>query len=264
MTKSKFRTSLLTFLSSPALLVATTGMATATDAAATDVTATDEFCSALVKIESTLSSSIPLIFLPPEVAREVAGYQISVVEPLFTRSQEIAPQGISDAVAIYASATIRSLSTLDFSATQTMEFTAADDAIDARLLSDCALHPMPVTATNYEYLNIKEEMPVGETALTLTNDSDQVHEISIARIKDDVDMTARDILMLGEEDALDMITLVAYAAVPPGGSETAFMNMVSGRYYAVCFTPTGTTSFHEAGDGPPHFLHGMLKEFVVK
>lgn len=259
MTKSKFCTSLLSFLASPALLVATAGVATATE-----TTASADFCSALVKIESTLSSSIPLIFLPPEVAQDVAGYQLSVVEPLFTKAQDIAPQGISDAITIYASATIQSLSTLDFSATQTMEFAAADDAIDAKLLSDCGFQPMPVTATNYEYLNIKEEMSVGETALTLTNDADQVHEISIARIKDNVDMTARDILMLGEEDALDMITLVAYAAVPPGGSETAFMNLAPGRYYAVCFTPTGTTSFHEAGDGPPHFLHGMLKEFVVK
>jgi hypothetical protein len=259
MTKSKFRAFALSFLASPVLMVVTADVATATD-----IPASAEFCSALVGIESTLSSSIPLVFLPPAVAKEVAGYQLSVVEPLFASAQSIAPQGISDAVATYASATIQSLSTLDFSATQTIEFATADDAIDAALLSDCGFEPMPVTATNYEYLNIKEEMPAGETALTLSNDADQVHEISIARIKDDIDMTARDILMLGEEDALDAIDLVAYAAAPPGGSETAFLNLAPGRYYAVCFTPTGTTSFHEAGDGPPHFLHGMLKEFVVR
>lgn len=256
MTQTQFRATAFSLL---ALLVAP-GHATA----ATDTTASAEFCSALVQIESTLSSSIPLIFLPPEVATEVAGYQRSIVEPLFASAQATAPAGIADALAVYASATIQSLTTLDFAATQTMDFAAADDAIDAKLLADCGFEAMPVTATNYEYLNIKDTMPVGETALTLTNAADQVHEISIARINDDVDMTAREVLMLGEEDALAAITLVAYAAVAPGGSETAFLNLAPGRYYAVCFTPTGTKSFHEAGDGPPHFLHGMLKEFVVQ
>jgi hypothetical protein len=205
-----------------------------------------------------------LSFLPPEVATAVAGQQRGIVEPLFAIAQETAPAAIVDALAIYAGATIQSLTTLDFAATQTVEFAAADDAIDAKLLTDCGFEPMTVTATNYEYLNIPETMPVGEAALTLTNAADQVHEISIARINDDVNMTAREVLMLGEEDALAAITLVAYAAAAPGGSETAFLNLAPGRYYAVCFTPTGTKSFSEPGDGPPHFLHGMLKEFVVQ
>lgn len=262
MTNIKYINTAFSIPASVALL-----MTWGSDAAAVGVSdgpVSAEFCSAIVEIESTLSSSIPLIFLPPDVAKEVAGYQLGVVEPLFEEIKATAPAGIADAVATYASATIQSLSTLDPSPTQTPEFAMADDLLDERLLADCGFENMPVTATNYEYLNIQYTMPGGGTALTLTNVADQVHEISIARINDDVDMTAREILMLGEEDALEAITLVAYAAVPPGGSETAFLNLSGGRYYAVCFTPTGTRSFHEPGDGPPHFLHGMLKEFVVK
>ena len=226
--------------------------------------ASTEFCSTLVRIESTLSSSIPLVFLPPEVAVEVAQYQLGVIEPLFISAQDIVPSEIADAMATYASATIQSLRTLDFTTTQTVEFATADDAIDAKLLADCGFEPINVTATNYEYLNIKDTMPVGETSLTLTNVSDQVHEISISRINDDINLTAREVLMLGEKDALAAISLVAYAAVPVNGSETTFLNLSPGRYYAVCFIPAGATSFHEPSDGAPHFLYGMLKEFVVQ
>jgi hypothetical protein len=254
MTHIPFRATALSLLVLPALLLAP----------AHATTASAELCSALVQIEATLSSSIPLNVLPPEVATEVAGYQRSIVEPLFASAQKTAPAAIADALATYASATIQSLTTLDFTATRTLEFAAADDVIDAKLLADCGFEPMPVTATSYEYLNIKDIMPVGETALTLNNVADQVHEISIARINDDVNMTAREVLMLGQEDALAAITLVAYAAVEPGGSETTFLNLTPGRYYAVCFTPTGSKSFSEPGDGPPHFLHGMLKEFLVQ
>jgi len=236
----------------------------ATAAYAADDAASAEFCSAFVQIESALSSSVPLVFLPPDVAKDVARHQLSVIEPLFATAKGLAPEHIRDDVALYADATITSLKTLDYSATQTAEYAAADDAIDTRLLSDCGMQSMPVTASNYEYTNIQDVMQTGETALSLTNVADQVHEITIARINDDVDMSAREILMLGEEDALAAVKLFAYTATQPGTTETTFVNLVPGRYYVVCFTATGTTSFHAQGKGPPHFLHGMLKEFVVK
>jgi hypothetical protein len=245
-------------------LFALTLASTASANAAAPATASAEFCSALVQIESTLSSSIPLMFLPPEVAQQVAGYQLSVVAPLFAQAQDTAPAAIADATGIYASAITQYLSQMDFAATTTVEYAMADDAIDTQLLTDCNFQAMPVTASNYEYTNIQETMASGETALTLTNVADQVHEISIARINDDVDLSARDILMLGEVDAMEAITLAAYAAVAPGGTETAFLNLTPGRYYAICFTPTGTMSMHAPGDGAPHFLRGMLKEFVVE
>lgn len=223
-----------------------------------------DFCTAFVQIESTLASSVPLIFLPPDVAKEVAGYQLSVIEPLLASARDLAPEPIKGDVALYADATVTTLSTLDYAATQTPEYAAADNAIDARLLSDCAMQAMPITASNYEYTNMKDVVPAGDTALSLTNVADQVHEVTISRINDDVDMTAREILMLGEEDALAAVTLVAYTAAQPGVTETTILNLVPGRYYAVCFTPTGTTSFQNQGEGPPHFLHGMLKEFVVQ
>lgn len=262
MTNTKWFKAALPALASPIVLLSLAGSASAN--AATEANATAEFCSSLVQIEQTLSSSIPLMFLPPEVATEVSGYQLSVVEPLFAQARETAPADIAEAIGTYADATIQMLSMLDFSATQTMEVAMADNAIDEKLLADCGFQAMPVTATNYEYLDVPEVMSAGEISLTLTNVGDEVHEISIARINDDVQMSARDVLMLGEVDAMEAITLEAYAIVAPNDAETAFMNLRPGRYYAVCFIPTGSPAMHDMGDGAPHFLRGMLKEFVVE
>ena len=225
--------------------------------------ATAEFCSTITQIESVLSSSIPLVVLPPEVARQVANFQRETVEPLFAKAKQIAPRDITDAVNTYAKAKIAMLSTLNFSVTQTAAFAMADDAIDNKMLADCGFETMPVTAVNYEYLGITETRPKGATALTLTNESDEVHEISIARINDDVNLSAKEILSLPEAESLASIKLVGYAEVPPGGSETTFINFDNGRYYAVCFTPEGSMSLHAFGDGAPHLFHGMIKEFTV-
>lgn len=262
MKKTAWVQNALPIIAAPLLSLTLAGAATA-DAGATAALDT-EFCDSFVAIESTLSSSIPLAFLPPEVQVEVAAYQLGVVLPLFERVRQSATDDIAESVDIYAKATTTYLSMLDFSATTTVEYAMADDAIDEKLSSDCGFQAMPVTATNYEYLNIPETLPNGQTALTLTNVSDQVHEITVSRINDDVSLTAREILMLGPDDALAAVTLKAYAAAEPGTSETAFLDLPPGRYYAVCFTPTGSTSFHHYSDGAPHFLRGMLKEFTVE
>lgn len=240
------------------------GTATGSFAEESNTKLVSELCSTVVAIESALSSSIPLNVLPPHVAEEVAQQQIAVVEPLFEKAKLLAPSDVSDAVETYANATLQMLNKLDFEVVSTPEYSDADDIIDAKLIAECEFEKMDVTATSYEYLNIKETMQAGQTALTLRNVSDEVHEISISRINDDVDLTAREILMLGEKDALSAISLVGYTVVEPNQSETTFMNLKSGRYYAVCFTPVGTTSMNHAGTGPPHMLRGMLREFVVR
>ena len=225
--------------------------------------ASAEFCSTMVQIESVLSSSIPLVVLPPEVAQQVASQQLSALQPLFSKARKTAPKDIAVAVDTFAAAKIQTLASLDFTATQTAEFATADNAIDSKMLSDCGFEEMSVTAVNYEYLGIPEATPSGETVLTLINESDEVHEISIARINDDVKLSPREILSLPEEESLASITLVGYAEVAPGDVESTFMNLDDGRYYAVCFTPTGSMGLHSFGDGPPHLSHGMLKEFAV-
>ena len=225
--------------------------------------ANERFCSVMVQIESVLSSSIPLVVLPEEMAQKVANYQLGKLKPLFSEARQIAPIGIATAVDRFTTALTQKLSKLDFSVTQTSEFATADNVIDTKVLADCGFDEMEVIAVNYEYLGIPELKSAGKTALILKNESDEVHEISVARINDDVDLSPKEILSLPEEESLASIELIAYAEVLPGGTETTFMELDDGRYYAVCFTPRGTMSLQSFGDGAPHLFHGMLKEFTV-
>jgi hypothetical protein len=45
--------------------------------------------------------------------------------------------------------------------------------------------------------------------------------------------------------------------IPPGTTAVFEGNFAPGKYSLVCFTP-------DAGDGKPHFMHGMQKEIQVK
>jgi hypothetical protein len=202
--------------------------------------------------------------MPPKSAKLAADYQLSVVEPLFAKARKAAPKEVAGEFDAVATATIQALSTLNFAATQTADFAKADDSVDAQLLAECKFQDLQVTASNYEYLGLSENLARGATALTLTNKGDEVHEISIARINDDVNLSAKEILSLPMKESLAAITLMSYAQVPPGGSETTFLNLASGRYYAVCFTPRGTMAQHAPGSGTPHLMLGMLKEFSIQ
>jgi hypothetical protein len=262
MTRSKNVRFALALASLPILMTSMSAVGVAHDAASSDKAY--DFCGTVVKIQSTLSSSIPLEAMPPKSAQQAAGYQLSVVEPLFAAARQAAPKDVSAAFDQVATATIQALTTLDFAATQTADFAKADDAVDAKLLADCKFQNMQVTASNYEYTGLTEVLAPGATALTLTNKGDEVHEISIARINDGVNLSAKEILSLPMKESLAAITLMSYAQVPPGGSETTFLNLASGRYYAVCFTPRGTMAQHAPGKGTPHLMLGMLKEFSIQ
>lgn len=221
------------------------------------------FCSTMVKIESVLSDSIPLVVLPPKTAKQIAERQLDALEPMLVKAKAHAALDIVDAVETYSASIIKKLTYLDFEVMHSKKFIAADNIIDTKLLAECGFEEISITAVNYEYLGIPEVQIAGATALTLTNKGDEVHEISIARINDGVNLSPKEIISLPEDKSLALIKLVAYAEVAPGQSETTFMHLDDGRYYAVCFTPEGTMSLKAIGEGAPHLFHGMLKEFAV-
>ena len=223
-----------------------------------------EFCDTIVKIQSTLSSSIPLQAMGPKAARATADKQLAVVGPLYEAARKSAPGEIASAVQTIAAVTGKSLSALDFAATQTADYAAADHAVDGIMKADCGFHALDVTASDYEYQNVPEEVPQGKTAVTLANKGDEVHELSVARINDNVKLSAREVLSLPIKESLASVALLGYVTAAPGSSETTFVNLSPGRYYIVCFVPRGTSSFHSRGKGTPHVMLGMLKEFVVK
>ena len=223
-----------------------------------------QFCEAILSIRSKLSSSIPISVMGPKAARATADDQLVVVNPLFEKARNIAPSDLSADVQSVAVATTQALVSLDFSGMQTAAFSASEDAISGRMKSDCGFGTMEIIASNYEYQNVPDEVPRGQTTMTLLNKGDEVHELTVARINDDVGLSSREVLALPIKESLASVSLLGYVTAAPGGTKATFVNLSPGRYYIVCFVPRGTNSVHNRGKGTPHVMLGMLKEFVVK
>lgn len=234
-------------------------------AAAAPTTAADrtpEFCSTVVRIDTVFSSSPPPDALPPEALPGLFAQQLQALEPLFATAQDTAPDDVRAAVATVVETTTQALTSGDTSATQTPEFAAAQAEVDAGALAACGFTETAVTAVNYEYQGLPDTLAAGESAVTLTNEGEDLHEIVLARIDDDVTMPVEEVLALPTEQALASVQLVGIAVAPPGSSDTVFVDAPPGRYVVVCFIPEGTT-LAGPGTGPPHFTLGMLKEITV-
>lgn len=139
-----------------------------------------------------------------------------------------------------------------------------------------------VTAVDYGYQGLPDDVPAGST-LSLRNDSDaEVHELVAMRLADDETRTADELLALpqAELEALFGGPPALVLVAPPG--EDAFVALGDGslvepgRYLAVCFIPTGADpiAFLDALEanpgvppqvdgGPPHFTGGMFQELTV-
>ncbi|GAA3225908.1 hypothetical protein GCM10017691_15080 [Pseudonocardia petroleophila] len=234
-------------------------------AAAAPATAADrtpEFCSTVVGIDTVFSSSPPPDALPPEALPGLFAQQLQALQPLFATAQETAPAGIRSAVDTVVETSTQALTSGDTSATETPEFAAAQAEVDAGALAACGFDETSVTAVNYEYQGLPDTLPAGESAVTLTNEGEDLHEIVLARLNDDVTLPVEQVLALPTEEALASVQLVGIVVVPPGASDTVFVDASPGRYVVACFIPEGTT-LAGPGTGPPHFTLGMMKEITV-
>jgi hypothetical protein len=128
---------------------------------------------------------------------------------------------------------------------------------------NCDVETVDVTAVEYEYKGIPDELPTGYTVVNFANEGAQSHEALAFKINDGVTESAQELVELPEEEVFSKITLVNATFADPGGTDAASWNLDSpGRYAVVCFIPVGTVGETE-GDGPPHFTEGMIQEFTV-
>jgi uncharacterized cupredoxin-like copper-binding protein len=128
---------------------------------------------------------------------------------------------------------------------------------------NCDVETVDVTATEYEYDGIPDELPIGYTVTNLTNDGQEQHEMFTFKINDGVTESLDEIFELPEEEIFGKITPVNATFAVPGGTDTASWNLETpGNYAVVCFVPVGSVGETE-GDGPPHFTEGMVHEFTV-
>jgi uncharacterized cupredoxin-like copper-binding protein len=128
---------------------------------------------------------------------------------------------------------------------------------------NCDVETLDVTATEYEYDGIPDELETGYHVLNFSNEGQEQHEMFTFKINDGVTESLEEIFALPEEEIFGKITPVNAAFAPPGGSDTGSWNLASpGSYAVVCFIPVGSVGETE-GDGPPHLAEGMVQEFTV-
>ncbi len=128
---------------------------------------------------------------------------------------------------------------------------------------NCGGETLDVTATEYKYDGVPDELATGYHVLNFSNEGKEQHEMFAFKINDGVTESVEELLALPEEEVFGKITPVNAVFAPPGESDTGSWNLESpGSYAVVCFVSVGSVGETE-GDGPPHFTEGMVQEFTV-
>lgn len=125
--------------------------------------------------------------------------------------------------------------------------------------ADCDYESVSITAKDYEFTGMPAEVPSGRIALAFENASDREdHELVLFRKSDGVDGAMVDLLALPEEEAMTKAMPVAFVMAGPGQENGLILDLEPGNYGIVCFVPVGGNE-----EAAPHFVHGMVDDFVV-
>lgn len=141
--------------------------------------------------------------------------------------------------------------------------------------------PVTVTAIDYGYVGLPDEVPAG-TEIALVNDSEvEVHEFVAVRLDDDETRSVEDLVQLPPEELGALFAGVETVIIAPPGADGFAVEGdgtldTPGRYAIVCVIPTGAdpdeyleaAAAAEGGPpdvagGPPHIAAGMFAEVVV-
>lgn len=136
--------------------------------------------------------------------------------------------------------------------------------------------PVLVTAREYVFEGIPDNLEAGEFTFTLDNEGGEVHELHLFKLADDVE-TVEALQGQSQDEAMDKLTTVDMAKADPGEQDSVDVDLRPGRYAAVCLILAGT----RPGDGhsehdmeqmedmvfdpnaDTHFSRGMFADFTV-
>jgi len=196
---------------------------------------------------------------PPDFALDIA--------PRLDTLEADAPKSIEDDIAVMVAAgrTAESGDTAQF---ETAEFAAAKQSVDAFAYDECPADVrLEIAAADYSFSGLPASIKAGTVALQLTNNSTagEAHEAVVLRLSDGVTATFAEVLALPEEEAMASASVLGATFAPdaerPG---VGFFDLSPGSYAVVCFVPVGASEENPEGTGPPHFVQGMISEFVVE
>lgn len=140
---------------------------------------------------------------------------------------------------------------------------------------------LEITASDYEFHGVPDEITAG-TELMLRNDSSaEVHEVVAIRLPDDEKRSIAEIVLLPPEEFGAFFPLVETVLVAPPGEDGVAVEGTGlftepGRYALICVIPTGADPDEymaaaaaadggppDVAGGPPHMTQGMFAELTV-
>ena len=244
------RTTSVAFLAAIALLLAACGSGGAE---------TEAFCEDYIAVNTAINEG-------PGDDPEAWVTQVS--DDLTALSTD-APSEVASAAEGVANALLAPIAAMDeegfFAATESEEYVADVTVINDFVTSECDVAAVEVTAIDYAFDADLDSLEAGTTAFQFANQGEEMHEMVLMRVNDDVTASVDEMLALPQEEAESMVTFLGAAFAAPGSESTMFTDLGDGRYVMICFVPTGATSMEaaETADGPPHFSHGMVREFTI-
>jgi hypothetical protein len=218
-----------------------------------------EFCDAFTATDQAMTNA-------PEDSAEMEAYAAAEITPHLGTVRDTAPDSLSEPVGVMVDAVETMLADGDFGAFETPEFLAAQGEVYPALGDTCGLPTVTATAVDFRYEGVPETVEAGLTVFVIDNQSaaGEAHEMGVVRLKDDVTLSAEEILALSEEEAQQYIEAFGGGMYAPAGEVGGTtVDLAPGRYLYACFIPTGSVNGQE-GTGAPHFTEGMFGEFTVE
>lgn len=226
---------------------------------------TEAYCEASLAIETLPEPEIDFATASEEeIGTAYQAWAEADLRPAVDAALAVIPEEIGEEADVM-SAAIDQMIAGDPAATESPDFVAAETSVHEYDLGNCGWTSHEVSAVDYGFEGIPDEVPAGVTSFEFSNGGAEVHELILAKKNDGVTDSAEDLLALPEEEAMTKVTLLgAPAFAPPGEGDYKVADLEPGDYIAVCFIPTGMTGDDgPPPEGPPHFTHGMFAEFTV-
>jgi predicted small secreted protein len=224
--------------------------------AAADPAATSEFCDAVLAGDQLFSSSDQ-----PDPAEWE-----TIVESLRAST----PQGVSDQIDFVISETDRMFQGAAEGTGPSEQYLQALDEVHEWMAGNCGWTTVEATARDFEFTGLPATVDAGDVVLALTNDGEEVHEMTVVRINDGVTDSVDDLLAMPEGEVSTKVTLAGSAFAMPGTTGFSAASLEPGRYLVICSIPEGTTpetlaavQSGESEGGTSHAMLGMHAELAV-
>jgi hypothetical protein len=194
----------------------------------------------------------------PEDPAAMPAFATDTALPIVDRLEAGATGPVADHVAHLRMVFEGIAETGDPSELESPAYAEAAGAVGKVVHDDCGAHQAQVTAVDYAFEGVPDEVDPGLMSFAFTNEGGEEHEMVLVRRSDGVTESLDELLALPEEESMSKIEMAGVTFAAPGDTSYLAADLQPGTYFLVCFIPVGG-----ADGGEPHFMHGMKAEFTV-